>query len=487
MKQSIPQDTAQTNDLSLATRIALVIGLGCLFSSLLIYSSTTISFLRFESAPIFMGTFAETLLCSAMLVSALLVGINLAGYRIPFMVLTAFGGVGYVCCSLAFVLLSWTGSPSDFLVMAVAALAALSDCCLCLAWGRLCARLRIRQALVVVPLASVWSAILCKLYSVVPLIAVVSLFAFACVVAVVIPLALANIAVSAPAGQSTASHKLRTTLFSMLDVSAAPGLGLIAFAFAMAIMRTKFNDSQDTYFIMLAVGSIALVAFVAWRKKPISLHSGMHQTLLPLLAMVLLAATSITATLHAGELIVSVLTYALYGLAAVLTLSTLCAIAHAGEFHPDLVFSTAVFLFTGASFFGQMYASTMDDSFIPVAVTITTTLYAFIMVLSSYIRRHRVDAVCEQSATPELTTFEGVTARCARIANDYGLTLREEEILTYLAEGHNGTYIADALFISPNTARTHIHNIYRKLDVSSREDILRLTKETDEVPPQVQR
>ena len=50
------------------------------------------------------------------------------------------------------------------------------------------------------------------------------------------------------------------------------------------------------------------------------------------------------------------------------------------------------------------------------------------------------------------------------------------KILAYLAEGHSGAYISDVLFISPNTVRTHIHNIYRKLDVSSREDILRLTK-----------
>lgn len=68
--------------------------------------------------------------------------------------------------------------------------------------------------------------------------------------------------------------------------------------------------------------------------------------------------------------------------------------------------------------------------------------------------------------------------RCDALATEFGLTSREREILAYLAEGHNGSYIASALFISPNTARTHIHNIYRKLDVSSREDILRLTRTT---------
>ena len=63
-----------------------------------------------------------------------------------------------------------------------------------------------------------------------------------------------------------------------------------------------------------------------------------------------------------------------------------------------------------------------------------------------------------------------------RAAIEPPLTAREREILGYLAEGHNDAFIAEALVISPNMARTHIRNIYRKLDVSSREDILRLTR-----------
>jgi DNA-binding CsgD family transcriptional regulator len=63
-----------------------------------------------------------------------------------------------------------------------------------------------------------------------------------------------------------------------------------------------------------------------------------------------------------------------------------------------------------------------------------------------------------------------------RIAQTHNLTPRETEILHYLAKGHTGTYVAKVLFISPNTARTHIHNIYRKLNVSSREEILHLTR-----------
>ena len=48
------------------------------------------------------------------------------------------------------------------------------------------------------------------------------------------------------------------------------------------------------------------------------------------------------------------------------------------------------------------------------------------------------------------------------------LTERETEILSYLAKGHHDKEIADTLFVSIETIRTHIRNIYKKLHVHSR-------------------
>ena len=47
------------------------------------------------------------------------------------------------------------------------------------------------------------------------------------------------------------------------------------------------------------------------------------------------------------------------------------------------------------------------------------------------------------------------------------LTERETEILSYLSEGNNYQSIGDKLFISSNTVRFHIGNIYRKLHAST--------------------
>ncbi|MCX6225368.1 MAG: response regulator transcription factor [Bacteroidia bacterium] len=52
------------------------------------------------------------------------------------------------------------------------------------------------------------------------------------------------------------------------------------------------------------------------------------------------------------------------------------------------------------------------------------------------------------------------------------LTKRELEMLDFLAKGYRYKEIADQLFISFETVRTHIHNIYEKLHVQSRTEAL---------------
>lgn len=50
------------------------------------------------------------------------------------------------------------------------------------------------------------------------------------------------------------------------------------------------------------------------------------------------------------------------------------------------------------------------------------------------------------------------------------LTDREVEIIGYLARGDTRAQMAEAMFISVNTLKTHLKSIYRKLDVSSADD-----------------
>lgn len=55
------------------------------------------------------------------------------------------------------------------------------------------------------------------------------------------------------------------------------------------------------------------------------------------------------------------------------------------------------------------------------------------------------------------------------------LTRREQEILGHLSNGYRYKEIADLLFVSIETVRTHIRNIYEKLQVNTRVEALKKT------------
>lgn len=57
-----------------------------------------------------------------------------------------------------------------------------------------------------------------------------------------------------------------------------------------------------------------------------------------------------------------------------------------------------------------------------------------------------------------------------------GLTQREREVLQLLGNGHTRQEISNRLFISFNTVKKHIENIYKKLEVANRVDLERIAQ-----------
>lgn len=70
---------------------------------------------------------------------------------------------------------------------------------------------------------------------------------------------------------------------------------------------------------------------------------------------------------------------------------------------------------------------------------------------------------------PEATDTEQVTQA---LAESYGLTARETEVMTLLMKGRNEPFISEALFISPSTTHSHVSHIYAKIGVHSRQELL---------------
>lgn len=66
--------------------------------------------------------------------------------------------------------------------------------------------------------------------------------------------------------------------------------------------------------------------------------------------------------------------------------------------------------------------------------------------------------------------------RVREIAESFGLSPREFEVLSLWARGHRLDYIAEQLCIAKNTAKTHVGHIYKKIGVANREELLQLMK-----------
>jgi DNA-binding NarL/FixJ family response regulator len=61
-----------------------------------------------------------------------------------------------------------------------------------------------------------------------------------------------------------------------------------------------------------------------------------------------------------------------------------------------------------------------------------------------------------------------------------GLSMREREVLTLLAEGMSNADIGRALFISPITVRNHVSSIFAKLQVTNRHQAMLRARATRE-------
>lgn len=88
-------------------------------------------------------------------------------------------------------------------------------------------------------------------------------------------------------------------------------------------------------------------------------------------------------------------------------------------------------------------------------------------------RKAMLAGASEQETTRRSAPFR---AKCETVANTYLLSVRETEVLYLLAKGLNSASIQEKLYISEGTAKTHIRHIYRKLDIHSQQELMRIVE-----------
>lgn len=303
-------------------------------------------------------------------------------------------------------------------------------------------------------------------------------------------------------GASAVPGRLR----SFLEMTFVPGVGLALFAMLMAVRGELFFENYSEYVVIQVVVALLLLACMLLPPSTPLLRA-VYRGLIPVLSVAMLVFNYFSESLLGGSPFELIFVLVLYTVAALLTLSTLVGMAHAAEYPSDLVVCVGVALFCLVTVFTQVACANIgaDPAQVRTLIVVTSGLYAAGMVVYALWRGLRADheafvgagdlgygrgagsvafrtaSTLEDAPAPDASDVllgeASLEARCDELARTYGLTAREREVLSFLAHGHNGVYIGEELVISPNTVRTHIHNIYRKLDVTSREDILRIVRE----------
>ena len=116
--------------------------------------------------------------------------------------------------------------------------------------------------------------------------------------------------------------------------------------------------------------------------------------------------------------------------------------------------------------------------FIQHAESVYTGLVALVCCIAGIWAGHKIAAQWNakpespalQEQSPTILPDEKMLARL-------NITPRELEVLQLIAQGLSNQEIADRLFLSPNTVKTHTSNVFSKLDVQRRTQAIQKAKE----------
>ena len=83
---------------------------------------------------------------------------------------------------------------------------------------------------------------------------------------------------------------------------------------------------------------------------------------------------------------------------------------------------------------------------------------------------------------PKIVEVTGPFERDEQTVKRLGISKREFEVLELIAAGLSNQDIADRLFVSPSTVKTHVSNVLAKLDASRRTEAIARAKEMRIIP-----
>ena len=155
---------------------------------------------------------------------------------------------------------------------------------------------------------------------------------------------------------------------------------------------------------------------------------------------------------------------------------TLANIAHHADFDPCLVFGFGWPFYAAAFALGSLIAQMMPDM-VQQAPFMGFLLFALLLVSAFCLELRDQDTrwiFFDLGDTPAVPfkEFKSIDERCAALAKEKNLTPRELEVMQLMCKGRTKAYIAETLFLSENTVKSHGKSLYMKLGIHSKRELL---------------
>lgn len=114
--------------------------------------------------------------------------------------------------------------------------------------------------------------------------------------------------------------------------------------------------------------------------------------------------------------------------------------------------------------------------FVALVVLVVLVASMYLMNASNVKTRWGMTAIDDSDERVGLTLEQS----CRALGDQHNLTKRERELFALMARGKNRQAIAEQLFISEGTVKVHTRNIYQKMGIHSRQDLINLVEKTEE-------
>ncbi|WP_296010034.1 LuxR C-terminal-related transcriptional regulator [uncultured Adlercreutzia sp.] len=266
------------------------------------------------------------------------------------------------------------------------------------------------------------------------------------------------------------------TLRRLASVAALPCLGLAVFSLVMSLRKFSLFGTFDIELIAgIVAAGIALLLCMAPLRRPF--YSFGYEEFLPACALVLIVCSCFPVG-SAVQVLSAALMYVVFALVALFALASIVAVVHAREFPPLTVLGLTPALIAASSLFGIAGSSLMPEDAVGPSLLVVAVAYFAGLIMTAIVSLARAADRSDTIERPDLRDTPHLAAlfqqRCEEVGASCGLSPRETEIMQMLGRGHNPTFIARTLVLSLSTVRTHIRNLYKKMNVSNQEELIAL-------------